>query len=593
MKAALNERVIEDRFADFIRKLGGDDTAVTAAAAICGSVIDGHICRALTDIFAPDMVAEATSRLLDSNMVGRPGDFRPLILDGNGYLYLHRYWKYEHELAIRLLSMVEDTPPLDGELLASGVARLFASGEDKTDWQRVAALAAVRSRFCVISGGPGTGKTTTVKKIISLVAEQAKGERFRIALAAPTGKAAARLREALLAGGNGADPADSPYRHFPGEVHTIHRLLGTIPGSARFRHNAANPLPYELVLVDEASMVPLPMMAKLVAALPPGARLILLGDRDQLASVEPGAVLGEICGNSNNSEFSRKFSMFAAVTSGDTLTCNDESAAASPLADSVVILRKSYRFHDTSGIGRLSRLVNESNGDEALMLLQGGECEDIRYVAGTAKETFTARFKPLVVAGYGPFLGANDPLQALTLLDDFRVLCAVRQGHWGVTLLNRQIEEILTAEGLISPVNRWYSGRPVMVTVNDYAMKLFNGDIGICLPDQDKDGEISVYFPTEAGSVRKVSPVRLPEHETVFAMTVHKSQGSEFESVLLVLPDGENPVLTRELVYTGITRARKSLYLWSSEDSFRSAVSKTVRRSSGLGRALWGGNDGK
>jgi len=518
-------------------------------------------------------------------MVGRPGDFRPLILDDNGYLYLHRYWKYEHELATRLLSMVDDSPPLDVELLAQGITRLFASGRDETNWQRVAALAAVRSRFCVISGGPGTGKTTTVKKIITLVAEQAKGERFRIALAAPTGKAAARLREALLAGDNGADNADSP---FPGEVQTIHRLLGTIPGNARFRHNAANPLPYELVLVDEASMVPLPLMAKLVAALPPGARLILLGDRDQLASVEPGAILGEICGNSSNSSFSSDFRTIAATISGDTLTSKDESAAASPLADSVVILRKSYRFHDTSGIGRLSRLINESSGDEALMLLQGGECDDINYIAGTAKETLTARLKPLVVDGYKPFLAAKAPQQALNLLDGFRVLCAIRQGHLGVTGINRQIEEILAAEGLITPSSRWYCGRPVMVTVNDYAMKLFNGDIGICLPDPDKDGEIAVYFPIDAGSVRKVSPLRLPEHETVFAMTVHKSQGSEFETVLLVLPDGENPVLTRELVYTGITRAKKSLYLWSSEDSFRSAVAKRVRRSSGLGRALWG-----
>lgn len=596
---------IDRHFARLMERLcGGPNSEVTIAAALVSQIHgQGSVCLELrkvagtilpnagatagADLPLPSLEAWMTA-LRKATVVGRPAEFKPLILDDSGRLYLHRYWQYESDLAKRILDCAQrDTEGVDASLLEEGLARLFSAGasSNETDWQRVAAATAVRKRFCVISGGPGTGKTRTVIALLALLLEQARENPLRIALAAPTGKAAARLQESLQKW-KAALPCDAALQAgLPKDSFTLHRLLGGLPDSAQFRHGAENPLPFDVVVVDEASMVDLALMAKLFAATAPSARLILVGDKDQLSSVEAGAVLGDICAG-------------ATRTSGP-----------SALSACIVHLEKNYRFGADNGILALSRAINDGDAAEVLRLLNlraagaspersedalpgesGGNRPADPGIAGLAlppPAQLKGRMRAKVLEGFGAVMRARDPLSALQALGRFRVLCAVRKGPMGVEALNRTIEEILSEAGFIAPRERWYRGRPVLVTSNDYTLKLFNGDVGIILPDA-ASGELRAWFLDAGSSLRSVPPVRLPEHETVFAMTVHKSQGSEFEEVLLMLPGRESPVLSRELLYTGVTRASRRVELWGDEAVLRTAIATRVTRASGLREALWG-----
>jgi len=519
--------------------------------------------------------------------VGNPGEYRPLILDEAGRLYLHRYWRYERDLAEAILMRAAaPAPRLDRGLLRDGLARLFPPPADGgTDWQKVAAVAALSRRFTVVSGGPGTGKTSTVVKIIALMLEQAGETPFRIALAAPTGKAAARLRESVRKARESLHCPEAIKQRIPDGVSTIHRLLGPMKGSSRFRHDADNPLPFDAVVVDEASMVALPLMARLAAALLPAAALILLGDRDQLASVEAGAVLGNICDTGKSHGCSPEFSDLLTEVAGKGYDALSGDTEASPLADALVVLRRNYRFGDDSPIARLSACVNQGDGEAALREMDGATLgwHPLPRPDGLAGALATA-----VLEGYGEFLREDRPEELLRRFDGFRILCALRRGPYGSEAANALAERVLAAQGLIDPATRWYRGRPVMVTVNDYDLRLFNGDIGIVLPDPEADGAPRVFFPAEEGGIRKIPPARLPAHETVYAMTVHKSQGSEFRRVLLILPDRETEILTRELVYTAVTRASARVEILGDAEVFKEAVSKRIRRNSGLRERLWG-----
>jgi len=431
-----------------------------------------------------------------------------------------------------------------------GDAPPVASSEDL---QELAIATALARRFVVISGGPGTGKTTTVLKILERMLAGVEGEHLRIALAAPTGKAAARLEESLRSGVGGAI-----HDRLPKSASTLHRLLGWRPDSVNFRHNAANPLPVDVVVVDEASMVPLTMMAKLFDALPGHARVILLGDRHQLASVEPGYVLSDI-----------------ADAAGDP---------ASPLHGSLVTLQKNYRFGNKSGIFELSGAVREGNADRAIAVLNAGGAPDLSVSKTPSPSQLVEKLRPAILAGFSACLRENDPAAALKQFRKFRVLCALRSGPYGVENLNRRIAEILHGEGLVAG-GRFYAGLPVLITQNDYELRLFNGDVGILFPDA-ADGALMAWFLDEEGGLRRVAPMRIPLWEPAFAMTVHKSQGSEYDDVLLVLPARESPVITRELVYTGLTRARNKVEIWFQESPLREAVGRPLQRSSGLRERL-------
>lgn len=581
--------------ADFIcaREGGGGEILRKAALYASAAVGQGNICVNLAELFDSAELAGAVAQLRSAKMCGKPGEYRPLVLDEGNRLYLYRYWKYEHDLAAALRAMAADAPDVDTNLLRDGLARLFPHLTEGPDWQRIAAAAAVRSRFCVISGGPGTGKTTTVVKILALLLEQADGERMRIGLTAPTGKAAARLKESISKAGKELESSTPVAGAIPGDVSTVQRLLGVIPDSSRFRHNAANPLPFEAVVVDEASMVPLGLMAKLVDALAPGARLILLGDRDQLASVEAGAVLGDICNTGHGFGFSTGFQQFIAETTGcaipDTLAGNNLTA----LADSVIVLRTNYRFGEESGIGQVSKAVNDGNAAGVLDGMKAGTTAGVTLRETPPPDQLQKKLARVVIDGFADYLRQSTPDEMLGAFDRFRVLCALRQGRYGAEEINGLIEAILADEGLIKPDKQWYHGRPVMVTVNDYRLKLFNGDIGIVLDDPESAIGLSVYFPATDGVARKLSPHRLPTHETVFAMTVHKSQGSEFEKVLLLMPPFSHQLLTREILYTGITRARTSVELWCGDEIFTASCARRIQRRSGLRQALWGGEENR
>jgi exodeoxyribonuclease V alpha subunit len=589
-------------FASFIQREAGSATPWLGLAVSLASnaVGNGNICLNLADIAGTDilvdgseqrvpMLGELHEQLAGTRVVGAPGEFKPLVLDGDGRLYLYRYWKYERDLA-RVILEKAGTPGLDLDeaLLGEGLQRLFpVSKGEGSDWQKIAAVAAVQKRFCVISGGPGTGKTTTVVKIIALLLEQAKEKSLRIALAAPTGKAAARLKESIRLMKEKLDCSAAIKLLIPEEVSTIHRLLGVRAGSVRFRHSEDNLLPHDVVIVDEASMVALPLMAKLAVALKADARLILLGDRDQLASVEAGAVLGDICGGGRKEPFSAGFVGFVKSVAGEQVPAGPSATAGFPLSDSLVVLKRNYRFGADSGIGAVARAVNTGEGTNAIALLKEESNVNSSWHNVPAYDSLKKALAERISTGYGPYLAAKTPAEALERFDTFRILCALRQGTYGVAGINALVEEILAEKGLIEQHNRWYPGRPVMVTVNDYHLKLFNGDIGIVLPDPEIGGNPRVWFPAPEGGLRNVSPVRLPAHETVFAMTVHKSQGSEFDRVLMLLPDRDSEALSRELIYTGITRAKNEVEIWGDQAVFVEAVSRKIDRKSGLNEALW------
>ncbi|MBK5101081.1 MAG: exodeoxyribonuclease V subunit alpha, partial [Desulfobacteraceae bacterium] len=487
----------------------------------------------------------------------------------------------------RAATQIDD---IDIHLLRDCLSRLFPEAqENHTDWQKVASFVSVMKRFCVISGGPGTGKSTVIAKILSLVLEQAKGHAFRIALAAPTGKAAARLQQAVKNGEKMLPLEERTKDTRATEASTIHRLLGSIPGSPYFRHNTKNPLPVDIVVIDEASMVDLALMSKLVQAIPPSARLILLGDKDQLASVEAGAVLGDICDTGRVHGLSKEISKRFQEVTGDRIDIAPEEDDKTGLQDCVVQLKKSYRFETDSGIGAVSRAVNKGDGDLALKLLKSGTYDDIRWKPLPKPNPLHRVLRQNVLEGYKPYLETSDPIEAFHLFEQFRLLCAVRKGPYGVMTLNLVAEKILQEENLITPGKRWYRGRPVLITRNDYNLGLFNGDIGIILPDPASNQDLRALFLSPDGTLRKLLPIRLPEHETVFAMTVHKSQGSEFDKALLLLPDRHTPLLTRELIYTGITRAKKGVDVWCTEGVFLESVNQQIQRVSGLRDALWEG----
>jgi exodeoxyribonuclease V alpha subunit len=573
-------------------------------------------------------------------------------------LYLRRCWQYEQDINAGIMARLARNAELQAALPAARLRGLLdalfpaattAGAVDSagggTDWQKIACAAAARSAFTIITGGPGTGKTTTVVKVLAalqaLALGAAQGQEgaprpLRIRLAAPTGKAAARLSESISGAVARLPVGDLPFGvairgAIPTDVSTLHRLLGSRPGSRRFRHDADNPLALDVLVVDEASMIDLETMAALLQALPPRGRLILLGDKDQLASVEAGAVLADLCREARAGRYTTATRDWLAEVTGEHIDAALVDRNGTDLDQAVVMLRHSHRFAADSGIGRLATAVNAGDRQAVARFwrqphagvarLAGRECERdfaalvLNGQAQTELELALSgplRQQPPDAPGalHGPQGYANylrvmrerapGPEADQAALDDwalavlqahgaFQLLTTLRHGQWGVDGLNRRVAQLLRDQGLIAASGDWYAGRPVLVARNDYALGLMNGDIGITLAlprAADQPPALRVAFPMTDGSgrVKWVLPSRLQAVETVFALTVHKSQGSEFEHAAVVLPERLSPILTRELLYTGITRARAFLTLLSpgGEGILEQGIARQVRRASGL-----------
>ena len=564
-------------------------------------------------------------------------DNQPLVLDtrsGRPLLYLRRFWHYEQTLADNIQQRLLAPPPVDDLQLATTLDSVFdrlshhqpdpGSTVDpamQQDWQRIACALAIRNRFAIIPGGPGTGKTTTVVKLLAVLQDlhQNAEQPLRIRLAAPTGKAAARLSASIT-----SQLIRHDLQGIPGDVSTVHRLLGPIRNSRFFRHHAGNPLPADVVVIDEASMVDLELMALLLDALPAQARLILLGDKDQLASVEAGAVLGSLCQHAGQARYQQNTAHWITSVTGQHIPAALIHDDGSALDQSITMLRYSHRFGQVPGIGQLAAAVNASASGDTLNTFFDGRFSELQRLR--IHSTRDAAFERLICdrqSGYGVYLTLAGELPApdasshvwdtwaqrvLQAQGQFQLLAALRMGEFGVEGLNARIEAILRTDGLLSTAadnasmadaahlsgTRWYAGRPVMVTRNDYNLDLMNGDIGIALPYPGAvpgggHSDLRVAFPTADPQrpVRWILPSRLQSVETVFAMTVHKSQGSEFTHTALILPQHDNPVLTRELIYTGITRAAKRFTLIDDNPTvLPQAVASSVFRASGLLHAI-------
>ena len=569
-----------------------------AALLVSRQCAAGHICLPLHEVAGKPLPAvyrglerapeagDWIDKLQRTDAVGIPGEFKPLILDEKGRLYLRRYWEYEKKLAEIIKSRVNAARPVvNAKRLRQGLERFFPHAKE-INWQKVAAFTAVMSNFCVITGGPGTGKTRTVAAILALLLEQAGNQRLRITLAAPSGKASARLKESVQNAKAMLDCPDEIKALMPTDATTIHRLLGFIRDSPYFRHDANHPLITDVLVVDEASMVDLALMSKLFQAVPENARIILLGDKDQLTSVEAGYVLGDICNTGAVIQISKEFGKLYTASTGETLP-GKMRPRENVMQDSVVELQRNYRFKSDGGIFKLSRAINAGDVETALKVLRNESHSDVSWRPLPSARHLPAAVREKVIGGYRHYLQTDDPVAAVAKLSEFQILCALRNGPYGVGELNRLVEQSLSEAGFLERQGPWYRGRPIMITRNDYNLKLFNGDVGVVFPDAGADGEMRVFFAYADGAIRKFSPARLPAHETVFAMTIHKSQGSEFGSVLLVLPNEEAPILTRELIYTGLTRARDQVEIWSAESVLRAALAQRASRTSGLRDALW------
>lgn len=575
------------------RATGSGDTCLDLGAVAADGIIGKQGQR--EPVICPGLAAWL-QKLAASPAVGRPGEVRPLILDAKNRLYLYRYWDYENTLCDSIKKRVRRNPAnVDAAHLKSSLDRLFPKTEGQgVDWQKVAAAVCALRHLSIITGGPGTGKTSAVTKVLALLLEQMPGPDLHIHLAAPTGKAAGRLKETIEQAKDGLTCYDSIKAAIPSEVFTIHRLLKPVKGSPYFHYNRNNPLLADVVVVDEASMVDLALMAKLFEAVPEEARLILMGDKDQLASVEAGSVLGDICDRDVRHGFSAPFARQLKETTGENIEPEIRAAdVQSGLKDSIVVLQRSYRFAAGSAIGELSRAVNRADADRAIAMLENADGQSVEYRQLHANKSLIQILADQIVSGYQPYLQTDNPAEALQRLRRFKILCALNIGPLGVSAVNKLAEQVLSRKNLIQldPMTEtpWYAGRPVLITRNHYPIGLFNGDIGVALPAADaQDNVLNVFFPDNAGGVRRFQPYQLPEHETVYAMTVHKSQGSEFDEVLLILPGRDVSILTRELIYTALSRARKKITIWATDSIIRSAIGRKIERTSGLRDALWG-----
>lgn len=576
---------LDQQLADLLQELNQSENQILSKStlALSKQTREGNIALHCS----PDQQAE----LLKTKVVGESGQFKPLILENN-YLYLRRYWQYQKQLFDQILSRSnqEDISEENQAWQQKRLDHYFKNDtqEGEINWQQKAAESALKNNFLIISGGPGTGKTTTIARILSLLIEQhikqnektgenRGGGSFSILLAAPTGKASIRMLDSIRDAQHKMQLDDELKKYIPTQASTIHKLLGYIPDSITFKHNLNNPLKADVVLIDEASMIDIAMMSKLIEAVPKHAKLILIGDKDQLSSVETGSVFTDICKGLKNSS-------------------------------NLVTLQKNWRFSKDSGIGQLAIAANSGDTEKVLDVLKTDnhtECQLLSPSLLNAKQIPTE----LIIVWNKYFEVLKNPHASIDEIfeafNEYRILCALRKGLNGSIILSDRIETTLEKQGLINSQqgkktgqntgNKWYHGRPIMISQNSYSKGLFNGDTGITLI---RDGQLQVYFQnmdkdskeglnaTSHSDYKSYAPVRLPAHETAWAMTIHKSQGSEFNQVMMILPHEVMPLLSRQLIYTGVTRAKQKVSLMALEEVLIAGVKTEVVQATQINKML-------
>jgi len=554
------------------RALAEHDLVAASAALVASERSRGHTGILLADHVGDTLLGVCFpvakiwhARLLASGVIGDDG----LMIGDDQRLALARDARAEQRLASHLRARLAAPPDAaDAATLQPLFAALFPQAGSTIDWQAIAAAACLRSRVTVITGGPGTGKTTTVAKVLALLRH--RDPTLRLALCAPTGKAAARLGESIAAQLTTLPHGTELLAHLP-NAGTVHRLLGYDPRRDHFRHGPDHPLAVDAVVLDEASMADLLLMDALFAALPVNARLIVLGDAGQLASVEAGYVLGDLSRNATGIGP-------ALVAWCNALGLSSPSGDGSgPLADVVVNLRENFRFRHHVGIGALANALRAGDGAAVRAVVQAGHADVVLHPRTSRVADALAPFLPACAA----CVAAPDPQTCLTRLAAMRILTPLRHGVWGIDGLTALLEKELRQRAAIS-AGPLYRGRPLLITANDHRLGLFNGDVGVLWDDSDG---VAAWFIGPDG-LRRIALARLPTHETAWVMTVHKAQGSEFDRVLLVLPPGDGPFCGRELIYTAVTRARSRVDLVADPAQLVAAAQLSAVRSSGLAQQL-------
>lgn len=572
---------VHDQFAEFFKR----DRLKPFVSLLSRKLSEGHICLDLKEILYEGedfpipyhSLAEIEEDLSKEPLVARSLEEKQPFILHNSQLYLQRYFLYETIILNRIRSFIENEVAEYSDRVdllnqhREFIQKLFPTdkntnhlpAEEKVNWQYVAAILGILNNFTIITGGPGTGKTTTVSKILELLYRIYPD--LKVGLAAPTGKAAMRLAESL----KGEEPT------------TIHRMLKTVYGSHHFKHNQNNPLNFDIIIIDEASMIDVALFAKLMLAIGPRTRLILLGDKDQLASVEAGSLFRDLCLTQEkmNVISSDKASLINSFTDdeGNHLPKSFIADQAShALSNHIIELKRSRRFDSNKGIGKLSKAIIHNQINDLKELSSPGADSEILVDMVYTPDVFQE-----FVLGYRSYINEADIQKALHKFNDLRVLCAVREGTYGLNRINTAIEIILNEQNLIDSKSEFYLNRPIIITKNHYDLGLYNGDIGIIRPDDNNT--LMAWFEDSNKKLYSILPSMLSDSETVYAMTIHKSQGSEYERVLICLPDHENSeLLTRELLYTAVTRAKKHVTIFANESTLLSTITKSVARASGI-----------